>query len=88
MCLTASVWWNIHFSPRLLNVNSIIVDLLQQRKVEVHMLFRFEAVDPGTKTAGELGTYASAGSSPEKKSRLVMFDHRTKRGLLGACLQK
>ena len=41
---------NTHFSPQSLNMNSIIVDSLQQRMLEVYTLFPFEAVDPGTKT--------------------------------------
>ena len=36
----------------------IIVDSMQQRKFKVHTLFRFEAVDSGTKTAREWATYA------------------------------
>ena len=50
---------NTRLSPRSLSMNSIIVDLMQQRKFEVHTLFRFEAVDPGTKTAREWATYAT-----------------------------
>ena len=50
---------NTRFSPRSLNMNSIIIDSMQQRKFEVHTPFRFEAVDPGTKTAREWATYAS-----------------------------
>ena len=38
--------------------NSIIVDSMQQKKFEVHTPFRFEAVDPGTKTVQEWATYA------------------------------
>ena len=38
--------------------NSIIVDSMQQQKFEVHTPFRFEAVDPGTKTVQEWATYA------------------------------
>ena len=49
---------NTRLCPRSLSMNSIIVDLMQQRKFEVHMPFRFEAVDPGTKTAREWATYA------------------------------
>ena len=49
---------NTRFSPRSLNMNSIIVDSMQQRKFEVHTPFRFEAVDSGTKTAREWATYA------------------------------
>ena len=49
---------NTRFSPRSLSMNSIIVDLMQQRKFEVHTPFRFEAADPGTKTAREWATYA------------------------------
>ena len=49
---------NTCFSPRSLNMNSIIIDSMQQRKFEVHTPFRFEAVDPGTKTAREWATYA------------------------------
>ena len=41
---------NTRFSPRSLNMNSIIIDSMQQRNFEVHTLFRFEALDPGTKT--------------------------------------
>ena len=51
---------NTRFSPRSFNMNSIIVDSLQQRKFEVHTLFRFEAVDTGTKTAREWATYAKS----------------------------
>ena len=40
---------NTCFSPRSLNMNSIIIDSMQQRKFEVHTPFRFEAVDPSTK---------------------------------------
>ena len=50
---------NTRFSPRSLNMNSIIIDSMQQRKFEVHMPFRFEVVDPGTKTVREWATYAS-----------------------------
>ena len=50
---------NTRLSPRSLSMNSIIVDLMQQRKFEVHTPFRFEAVDPGTKTAREWATYAT-----------------------------
>ena len=50
---------NTRFSPRSLNMNSIIIDSMQQRKFEVHTPFRFEAVDPGTKTAREWATYAT-----------------------------
>ena len=49
---------NTRFSPRSLNMNSIIIDSMQQRKFEAHTPFRFEAVDPGTKTAREWATYA------------------------------
>ena len=49
---------NMRFSPRSLNMNSIIIDSMQQRKFEAHTPFRFEAVDPGTKTAREWATYA------------------------------
>ena len=50
---------NTRFSPRSLNMNSIIIDSMQQRKFEVHTPFRFEAVDPGTKTVREWATYAT-----------------------------
>ena len=49
---------NTRFSPRSLNMNSIIVDSMQQRKFEVHTPFRFEVVGSGTKTAREWATYA------------------------------
>ena len=49
---------NTRFSPRSLNMNSIIIDSMQQRKFEVHTPFRFEAVDTDTKTARESATYA------------------------------
>ena len=51
---------NTCFSPRSLNMNSIIVDSMQQRKFEVHTPFRFEAVDTGTKTVREWVTYTSS----------------------------
>ena len=41
---------NTCFSPRSLNMNSIIVDSMQQRKFKFHTQFRFEAVHSGTKT--------------------------------------
>ena len=47
------------FSPRSLNMNSITVDSMWQRKFEVHALFHFEAMDPGTKAAQELATYTT-----------------------------
>ena len=47
---------NTRFIPRSLNMNSIIVDSMQQRMFEVYTPFRFEAVDPSTKTAQEWAT--------------------------------
>ena len=51
---------NTRFSPRSLNMISIIVDSMQQRKFEVHTPFHFEAVDTGIKTAREWATYLSS----------------------------
>ena len=51
---------NTRFSPRSLNMNSLIVDSMQQRMFEVHTPFRFEAVDTGTNTAREWATYSSS----------------------------
>ena len=50
---------NTCFSPRSLNMNSIIVDSTQQQKFEVHTPFRC-VVDTGTNTAQEWATYASS----------------------------
>ena len=57
LCLTASVW-RIRVSVN--DLDSIIVNSMQQRMFEVHTPFRFEAVDTGTKTAREYATYASS----------------------------
>ena len=46
---------NTCFSPRSLNMKSMIVDSLQQRKFEVYTPFGFEAVDPGYKTCARNG---------------------------------
>ena len=48
---------NTCFSPRSFNMNSIIIDSMQQRKFKVHIPFRFEAVDSCTKTTREWATY-------------------------------
>ena len=48
---------------------------MQQRKFEVHTPFRFEAVDPGTKTAREWATYAtSLASFPDSCESTTFFD--------------
>ena len=41
---------NTRFSPRSLNMNSIIIDSMQQRKFEVHTPFHF-AEGAGTRTS-------------------------------------
>ena len=57
LCLTAS-FWRIRVSVN--DLDSILVDSMQQRMFEVHTPFRLEAVDTGTQTAREYATYASS----------------------------
>ena len=64
--MTASVW---RIRVSIHDLLSIIVDSMQQQKFEVHTPFRFEAVDPGTKTAREWATYAKGQNEHKKGAR-------------------